>query len=85
MPAESFVEKKLGLQGKKDIEMLGVQQFVEACRESVRQVNDNRKWFVDHIGRWVDLDHAYYTMDLHFMESVINCFSCMYQDNLIYK
>ena len=42
MPAESYVEKKLGLSGKKDIEALGVEKFVEACRESVRQVNSNR-------------------------------------------
>jgi isoleucyl-tRNA synthetase/phosphohistidine phosphatase SixA/ADP-ribose pyrophosphatase YjhB (NUDIX family) len=85
MPAESFVEKKLWLKGKKDIENLGIREFVEACRESVRQVNQNRKWFIDHIGRWVDIDHAYYTMDLCFMESVINCFAIMYHDNLIYK
>lgn len=86
MPAESYVEKKLGISGKKDIEeKLGTEKFVEACRNMVMQVNDNRKRFVNHLGRRVDIDDAYFTMDLHFMESVISVFSTMYDENLIYK
>jgi isoleucyl-tRNA synthetase len=49
------------------------------------QVNENWKRFVSHLGRWVDMDRAYFTMDLDFMESVIWVFSQMYKHNLIYK
>lgn len=86
MPAESFVEKQLWIKWKKDIEeKLGTEKFVEACRTTVNQVNDNRKRFIDHIGRRVDFENAYFTMDLNFMESIINVFSSMYNQNLIYK
>lgn len=51
----------------------------------VNNVNDARKRFVDHVGRRVDMEHAYFTMDNDFMESVINVFSDLYDRNLIYK
>jgi isoleucyl-tRNA synthetase len=49
------------------------------------QVNENWKWFVEHVGRWVDIDNAYFTMSKDFMESVIWVFGTMYDKNLIYK
>jgi isoleucyl-tRNA synthetase len=49
------------------------------------QVNENWKRFVSHLGRWVDMIRAYFTMDLDFMESVIWVFSDMYKKNFIYK
>ncbi len=86
LPAENYVEKKLWISWKKDIEdKLGIQKFVEACRTAVMQVNDEWKRFVDHIWRWVDMENAYFTMDVDFMESVIWVFSSLYKNNLIYK
>lgn len=86
LPAENYVEKQLGIQGRKEIEeKVGVETFVESCRNAVIQVNDNWKRFVDHLGRWVDIDNAYFTMSQDFMESVIWVFSQMYNKNLIYK
>ncbi len=86
LPAEWYVEKLLGIKWKKEIEeKIWIEKFVEACRFSVMQVNENWKWFVSHLGRWVDMDRAYFTMDLDFMESVIWVFSKMYQNNFIYK
>ena len=86
LPAENYVEKKLWISWKKEIEeRLWIQKFVEACRTAVMQVNDEWKRFVDHIGRWVDMENAYFTMDVDFMESVIWVFSSLYKNNLIYK
>ncbi|MBP7841587.1 class I tRNA ligase family protein [Patescibacteria group bacterium] len=86
MPVEKFVEKQLGIDGKKDIEnKLGVEKFVEACRATVNNVNDEWRIFVDMVGRWADMDNAYFTMDLDFMESVMWVFSKMYKQNLVYK
>ena len=86
LPAENFVEKQLGIQWRKEIEeKIWVETFVEACRSAVMQVNENWKWFVDHVGRWVDIDNAYFTMSKDFMESVIRVFGAMYDKNLIYK
>jgi isoleucyl-tRNA synthetase len=86
IPAENFVNKQLGITTKKQVEAeYGVGPYVEECRKMVNQVNDNWKWFVDHVGRWVDMDNAYFTMDNDFMESVIWVFSDLYSKNLIYK
>ena len=85
LPVEKFVEKKLGIDGKKDIEKIGIKKFIEECRASVRDVNSERKSFVTNIWRRTDIDNAYYTMDLEFMESVMRVFSNLYNQNLVYK
>ena len=86
LPVEKAVEKALGIDGKKDIEeKIWIQTFVEKCREYVNQTNTERKRFVDHTGRWVDITNPYFTMDLDFMESVMRCFSNIYNQNKVYK
>lgn len=86
LPVEKYVEKKLWIDGKRDIEeKIWVEKFIEECRWSVGNVSSERKTFVDQIGRWADMDNAYYTMDLDFMESVIWVFKNMYNQNLVYK
>ena len=57
----------------------------ESLEVLVYNVNDEWKIFVDMVGRWADMDNAYFTMDLEFMESVMWVFSKMYKQNLVYK
>jgi len=86
LPAEKAVEQKLGIDGKRDIEeKIGVQKFIEECRKYVNNTSDERRTFVDRIGRRADMDHAYYTMDLDYMESIIRVIQNMYNQNLVYK
>lgn len=85
LPAENKVEKELGLRNKKDIEELGIDKFVDACRNYVSEGSSQWKWYIDRIGRWVDMDNAYKTMDLDFMESVIWGFKELYDKGLIYE
>jgi len=86
LPVEKYVEKQLWLDGKKDIEeKLWIEKFVEACRWTVRNVNSEWKTFVDQIGRRADMDNAYFTMDLDYMESVMWVFSKLYDKNLVYR
>jgi len=86
LPVEKYVEQKLGIDGKRDIEeKIGVENFIEECRKSVSSTSNERKTFIDRIGRRADMDHAYYTMNLDFMESVIRVFQNMYNQNLVYK
>lgn len=86
LPVEKAVEKFLGIDGKKDIEQkIWMEKFIEECRKYVSSTSDEWKIFVDSIGRWSDMDHAYYTMDLDFMESVLWSFKNMYDQNLVYK
>lgn len=85
LPAENQVEKELNLKNKKDIEKLGVDKFTKACREYVSECSSQWKWYIDRIGRWVDMDNAYRTMDQEFMESELWAFKKMYDEGLIYE
>ncbi len=85
LPAENQVEKQLGLKVKKDIEELGVDKFIAACRVYVGEVSEAWRWYIDHIGRWVDLTGAYRTDSLEYMESVIWVFKQLYDKGLIYR
>ena len=86
LPVEKAVEKALWIDGKKDIEdKIWIEAFVEKCRAYVNQTNADWKRFVDHTGRWADIENPYFTMDLDFMESVIWCFSSIYNQNKVYK
>ena len=86
LPVEKAVEKALWIDGKKDIEdKIWIETFVEKCRAYVNQTNADWKRFVDHTGRWADIENPYFTMDLDFMESVIWCFSTIYNQNKVYK
>lgn len=85
LPAENQVEKDLKLRNKKDIERLGVDKFIKACREYVSECSSQWRWYIDRIGRWVDMDNAYRTMDQEFMESELWAFKKLYDDGLIYE
>jgi len=85
LPAENQVEKQLGLKVKKDIEALGIDKFIAACRSYVGEVSDAWQWYIDHIGRWADMDNAYRTDSLAYMESVIWVFKQLYNKGLIYR
>jgi isoleucyl-tRNA synthetase len=70
LPIESAVEKKLGLKNKKDILALGIENFNETARSLVLEYVSDWKRYIDRVGRWVDFDDSYKTMDASFMESV---------------
>lgn len=85
LPIENIVEKELGFKHKKDIKAFGVAKFNEQCRAQVLQYVDYWKTFIPRIGRWVDMEHAYHTMDKSFMESVWWVFKQIYDKGLVYE
>ena len=71
LPIENLVEKELSLSGKKEIEKeIGIKKFNDLCREKVLTYTKEWKKMIDRIGRWVDFDNAYKTMDSTYIESV---------------
>ena len=70
LPIESLVEKELGLKSKKDILELGVETFNETARSMVLGYVEDWKRYVERVGRFVDFDNSYKTMDNSFIESV---------------
>ena len=70
LPVEYEMEKELGISGKRQIEEYGVARFNEACRSIVLRYTREWRTIVTRLGRWVDFDHDYKTMDPDYMESI---------------
>jgi isoleucyl-tRNA synthetase len=63
LPVELEIEKQLGFSGKNQIETFGVEEFNKLCRESVFKYLKEWDSLTERIAYWVDLEHAYKTMD----------------------
>ncbi len=85
LPIENLVEKELGLENKKDIEDYGVEEFNKAARESVLLYDKEWKRVVPRMGRWIDMEDAYKTMDSSFTESVFFSLKGLHEKGLLYK
>ncbi len=85
LPAEMSAEKQLGVSGRKQIEEYGVEKFNDFCRSDVLKYSGIWVDMFKRIGRWVDFNHDYKTMDLPFMESVISNFKQLYDKGLVYE
>jgi isoleucyl-tRNA synthetase len=71
LPVEIAVEHKLGITSKAEIEQtIGIERFNAECRASVFEYLDDWNRLTERIGFWLDLDHAYRTLDESYMESV---------------
>ena len=85
LPIETKVEKKLGIKNRREIEKYGIQEFIDECYQYTRETSAEWKWYIDKIGRWVDMDNAYRTMEQDYMESVMWVFQQLYEKKLVYK
>lgn len=85
LPIENIVEKELGSKSKSEIEKLGVEKFNELCRSKVLEYVDAWKVVINRLGRWADMENAYKTMDLSYMESVWWVFKELWKKGLIYE
>ncbi|MBU1896411.1 isoleucine--tRNA ligase [Myxococcota bacterium] len=85
LPIEMEMEQSLGLSGPTSVKQFGVGQFNEACRANVMRYTQEWRRTVTRLGRWVDFDHDYKTMDLPFMESVWWVFGQLWDKGLVYE
>ena len=85
LPVEYEVEQDLKISGKRDIEKMGVDVFNERCRSIVLRYTREWREVVTRMGRWVDFDHDYKTMDPAYMESIWWVFNSLWQKGLIYE
>lgn len=85
LPVENLIEKELGLNSKTDIEKFGVANFNEACRSSVLRYVSEWRRIVTRLGRWVDFDNDYKTMDLDYMESIWHVMKSLWEKGLLYE
>lgn len=78
-------EEGLDLSGKYEIEEYGVAKYNEKCRSIVLKYTAEWERVVTRMGRWVDFDNQYRTMDRDFMESIWWVFKQLWEKNLVYK
>jgi isoleucyl-tRNA synthetase len=85
LPIENLAQEALGLKGAPDIRKIGVAAFNEQCRSMVMRYVAEWRATVTRMGRWVDFDNDYKTMDPSFMESVWWVFKQLWDQGRIYK
>ncbi len=86
LPAENFVEKKLGITDRREIgTKISLEDYITTARESMVSTAGLWEDTIDRIGRWVEFKNAYKTMDKEFMESVWWAFKTLYEKGKIYE
>lgn len=85
LPIENLIEKKLELKSKKDIEEFGVDKFNKAAFESVLQYDEEWKNIIPRLGRFVDMDRPYKTMDSTYTESIWWAWKTLHEKGLAYE
>ena len=86
LPAEVFTEKKLGIRDKRDVgTKISLEEYVNTCRANMVQTGSEWEDTIDRIGRWVNFQGAYRTMDKDYMESVWWAFKELYEKGKIYE
>jgi isoleucyl-tRNA synthetase len=85
LPIENLAQEALGLNGAPDIRKHGVAAFNEQCRSMVQRYVSDWRAVVTRMGRWVDFDNDYKTMDPSFMESVWWVFKQLWDKGRIYR
>ncbi len=85
LPVELEVEKKLGLDGKPQIEQYGIEPFIQQCKESVWKYLHEWEEMSDRVGYWVDMEHPYVTYHDDYIESEWWSLKTIAEKGLIYK
>ncbi len=85
LPVELEVEKKLGLDGKEQIEKYGLEPFIKECKESVWKYKGMWEDFSKTVGFWADMDNPYVTYDNNFIESEWWALKQIWDKGLLYK
>ena len=87
LPVEHEVDKILQIKSKDDIMQMGIPKYNDTCRSIVLRYTAEWEKSVKRLGRWIDFQNGYRTMDLKFMESVWWVFKRLYDDprGLVYR
>jgi len=85
LPIENIAEKDLKINSKDEIEKMGVEKFNKFCKSKVSGYSDDWKKIISRLGRWVDMDNCYKTMNNEYIESVWWAFKQLHEKGLIYE
>ena len=85
LPIEHEIDKKLEMSAQEAVKKLGVKGYNDECRSIVQRFTSEWEKTITRIGRWVDFENDYKTMDPTFMESVWWVVSELWKKDLIYQ
>ncbi len=85
LPIEHEIDKQLGMSAGEAVAKLGVKGYNDACRAIVQRYVEEWRKTITRVGRWVDFDHDYKTMDPWFMESVWWVVKQLWEKGLVYQ
>ncbi len=85
LPVEIEVEKKLGFNGKQDIENYGIEKFNQKCKESVFEYKQMWEDMTEEMGYMVDMEKPYITLENQYIETVWWIINQFFQAGLIYE
>ena len=85
LPVELEVEKKIGINGKEQIEAYGLEPFIKYCKESVWKYKGMWEDFSATVGFWADMDNPYVTYENNFIESEWWALKQIWEKELLYK
>lgn len=85
LPVEYEIDKKLNITGRAMVLEMGVDKYNAECRSIVQRYTGEWEKTVNRLGRWIDFENDYKTMDPEFMESVWWVFKTMFDKGLVYR
>jgi len=85
LPVELEAEKKLGINGKPEIEAIGIEAFNQACRDSVFTYKEEWERLSERIGYWLDYSRPYVTFHTPYVESVWAVIKQLADRDLLYR
>ncbi len=85
LPVEYELEKERGIKGRPDILKMGVATFNDACRSIVLRHTKEWQKTTERLGRWIDFENDYKTMDPEYMESIWWVVKTLWEKGLLYE
>ena len=85
LPIEHEIDKSLGMSSQEAVAKLGIKRYNDECRGIVQRYTQQWRKTISRIGRWVDFDNDYKTMDPWFMESVWWVLKQLWEKDLVYQ
>ncbi|KAK9467712.1 tRNA synthetases class I-domain-containing protein [Lipomyces arxii] len=85
LPVEHEIDKRLGITGKEDVMRMGIDAYNAECRAIVMRYASEWRSTIDRLGRWIDFDNDYKTLNPTFMESVWWVFGQLYEKSAVYR
>ena len=85
LPVEQEIDKMLNIKFRDQVFEMGIDKYNDKCRSIVTRYTKEWESTVTRLGRWIDFENDYKTMDISFMESVWWVFSQLWEKDMVYQ